>query len=285
MILDPRIHPFRPDLAARRLEGRVEAARFVEGAPARVIEGVAPVRRQPRPDAALDTEALFGEAVTVYDEDAEGWAWVQLARDGYVGFMPSHALLKGEAPAPTHRVAALRSFVFPGPSIKEPPLAWVSLGSEVRVLREIEERGRVFAVLDNGGTIVARHLAPVGTVEPDFVAVAERFLGAPYLWGGKSSLGLDCSGLVQTALRAAGIEAPRDSDMQEASLGASAGLDPAGWRRGDLLFWPGHVAIVRDGETMLHANAFAMANAIEDLASGLARIAASGTPLRSVKRL
>ncbi|MEJ1157032.1 C40 family peptidase [Prosthecomicrobium sp. N25] len=281
----PRLTPARPDLAAAHLAGLVPAERYVAGARAHVIDGVAPVRREPRPDAALDTEALFGEAVTVYDEDAEGWAWVQLERDGYVGYLPSSALLKGERPAPTHRVSALRSFVFPGPSIKEPPLAWISLGSEVAIRREIEERGRRFGVTANGGCIVMQHLATIGSVEPDPVAVAERFLGAPYLWGGKSSLGLDCSGLVQTALRACGHRVPRDTDMQEAEVGIEVGTDPAAWRRGDLLFWPGHVAFVRDGGTILHANAFQMMVGIEATDAALARIEASGTPLRSVRRV
>lgn len=281
---DRRITPARADLAAEHLRGQVDAARFVEGETARVIVGVAPVRSAPRPDAGLDTEALFGEAVTVYEEDAEGWAWVQLERDGYVGYMPSHALLKGPVPAATHRVSALRTFLFPGASIKEPPLDWLSLGATVTVLREaVAPNGRRFAVTHRGA-IVAQHLAPVASIEPDPVAIAERFLGAPYLWGGRSSLGLDCSGLVQTALGACGIPAPRDSDQQEASVGEPLPLDPASWRRGDLLFWAGHVAFVRDGASMLHANAHQMMVGIEPLAEGLARIEASGSPLRTVRR-
>lgn len=281
---DPRLTPARPDLAARRLEGVVAAERYVDGTPGRIVESVAPLRRHPRPDAGLDTEALYGETLTVFDEDAEGWAWVQLDRDGYVGYVPSHAILKG-APAPaTHRVSALRSFVFPGATIKEPPLAWVSLGSEVRILREIEDRGRRYAVTESGGTIVAQHLAPIATSEPDAVAVAERFLGTPYLWGGKSSLGIDCSGLAQTALRAVGVAIPRDSDQQERGVGEPVALDRAAWRRGDLLFWPGHVALVVDATRMIHANAHHMMVAYEDLDAGLRRIAASGTPLRTVRR-
>jgi len=283
--LDPRITPARPDLAARALEGRVEAERFVDGSPARVIEGVAPLRRAPRPDAALDTEALLGERLTVYDEDAEGWAWVQLARDGYVGWVPSSAYLKGEGARPTHKVAALRTFLYPGPSIKLPPTGWASFGARIAVAREIEAAGRRFAVTAEGQAIVANHLVAVETVETDPVAVAERFLGTPYLWGGRSSLGLDCSGLVQTALEACGITAPRDADLQEAALGSAIDLDPRAWRRGDLLFWPGHVALVRDAATFLHANAWMMAVGIERIDEGLARIAASGSPLRTVKRV
>lgn len=283
--LDPRLTPARPDLAAAHLRGRVAAERYVDPTPARILDEVAPLRRRPRPDAGLDTEALAGETVRVLDEDGEGWSWVQLDRDGYVGYMPSHALLKGEAPAATHRVTATATFVYPALSIKQPPLARLSFGSPVRIAREREENGRLFAVTADGGAIVAGHLAAIDAVETDPVAIAERFLGIPYLWGGRSSLGTDCSGLVQTALAACGVAAPRDADLQEQTLGAPIGLDPALWRRGDLLFWPGHVALVRDAETFLHANAAMMAVGIERIDQGLARIEASGSMLRTVRRV
>lgn len=282
---DPRITPARPDLAARFLEGRVAAERFVEGEVARVVDGLAPLRRAPRADAGLDTEALFGEVLTIYEEDDEGWAWVQLARDGYVGWMPTAAYLKGTAPTPTHRVRNLRTFLYPGPSIKLPPLGWASMGVRVAVVREAEANGRRFAITADGRAIVADHLEPVATRAADPVALAERFLGTPYLWGGRSSLGLDCSGLVQTVLEACGIAAPRDADQQERALGVDVGLDPAAWRRGDLLFWPGHVALVRDATSFIHANGFMMEVGIETFAEGLARIEASGSPLRAVKRV
>jgi cell wall-associated NlpC family hydrolase len=276
--LDRRLLPARPDLAAEHLRGRVEAARFVVGEARRVVDFAAPVRREPRPDAPLDTEALHGEAVTVYDE-VEGWAWGQLARDLYVGWLPANALGK---PLPaTHRVGALRTFVYPAPSIKQPPLQPLSFGSEVAVAAQ---EGH-FARLAEGGFVFERHLQPVGTIEADPVAVAERFLGVPYLWGGRTSLGLDCSALVQTALEAAGRACPRDSDMQEHELGEPLAGGLAALRRGDLLFWKGHVAMARDAATMIHATAWTMSVIIEPIAEAVARIAAGGDPLRGVRRL
>jgi len=273
---DPRVTPARPELAARHLAGKVEAARFVEGEEREVIDAQAPVRRAPAPDAEQVTEALLGERVTVYEFDDEGWAWGQLASDGYVGYLPANALIAPRA-APTHKVTALRTLAFPGPSIKQPPVVAPPLGSRIAVMREQDR----FAVT-LAGYLPARHLAPLDHVEPDFVAVAERFLGTPYLWGGKTNNGIDCSGLVQVALQACGIPCPRDSDMQERSFGTSITLEQA--RRGDLIFWEGHVAIVRDTATMLHANAFHMAVTIEPIAEAIARIAATGSKATSLKR-
>ncbi|QFR34518.1 C40 family peptidase [Ancylobacter sp. TS-1] len=280
--LDPRLTAARPDLAALHLKGMVEAARFVAGERFAVTRPGVPVRKEPDPLAPLVTEALFGETVTVYETTMEGWAWGQLDGDLYVGWLPSEALSAPGARA-THSVRALRTPVFPGPSIKLPPTELLSLGSRVAITGTRER----FAVTAGGGFVFADHLASLGTHETDFVAVAAQYLGAAYLWGGRSSLGLDCSGLVQVSLAAAGIEAPRDTDMQEKAVGAPVAFSGAlgELRRGDLLFWPGHVGIVEDGETLLHATAFFMSVVREPLAAALARIQAGGTPLRSVRRL
>lgn len=277
---DPRITPARVDLAAKHLEGKVSAARFVEGEAREVIDAQAPLREAPRPDAAMMTEALMGERVTVYDVNDEGWAWGQLANDGYVGWLPANALIAPRA-APTHKVTALRTLAFPGPSIKLPPVAMPPLGSAIAVTHEQSQ----FAV-SSIGFIPARHLAPFAEHERDFVDVAQRFLGTPYLWGGKTSLGTDCSGLVQIALAACGIAAPRDSDMQEQTLGEA--LDHAQWhdlRRGDLVFWKGHVAIVSGTDSLVHANAYHMATATEPLRGAVSRISAAGSEITSVRRL
>jgi len=278
VIFDPRITPARADLAAKHLEGKVTAARFADGEEREVIDAQAPVREAPAPDAPLMTEALMGERVMVYEFDDEGWAWGQLAGDGYVGWLPANALMPPREP-PTHKVTALRTLAFPGPSIKAPPIEAMSLGCRLAIVR-IEGR---MAVTTRGAFVPANHIAPLTHVEPDFVAVAERFLGAPYLWGGKTSLGLDCSGLVQVALTACGIACPRDSDMQERALGVP--IDLADLKRGDLVFWKGHVAIASDRTTLVHANAFHMAVAIEETEAALARIRASGSEVTSVKRL
>src|SRR4051812_32913990 len=195
MAFDPRLTPARPDLAARHLEGKVTAARFVDGELREVVAPVAPLRRDPSPDAHLDTEALKGERVTVYETTEEGWAWGQLVADNYVGWLPAEAL-RPPGSAPTHKVSVPRTIVFPGPSIKLSPVETLSFGCRVAIAR-IEGS---MAVTAGHGYIPARHLAPIETYESDPVVVAERFLHTPYLWGGKTSSGLDCSALVQLSL-------------------------------------------------------------------------------------
>ena len=275
---DPRLTPARADLAAKELEGKVTAARYVEGRAYEVIEPQAPLRTEPAPDAPLATEALKGERVTIYDSNDEGWAWGQLAADGYVGWLPANALAP-VGPPPTHKITALRTFAFPGRSIKDPPVEALPLGARVGVVR-FEDR---MAVIRSGAYVPTTHLASIGIDEPDFVAVAERFLGSPYLWGGKTVLGLDCSGLVQVALATCGVACPRDSDMQEEALGIA--VDNSELRRGDLIFWKGHVAIVRDRNTLIHANAFHMAVAIEPIAGAVTRIQEAGSEITSVRRI
>src|SRR5580704_14361371 len=219
MNFDPRVTPARADLAAAHLHGKVQADRFVAGVAFEVFDPVAPVRQSPVPDAMLVTEALKGERVTIYDEDGEGWGWGQLHGDGYVGWLPMNALRAPGAP-PTHKVAALRTILFPGRSIKAQPVEGLPLGCRLAVTGADGELAR----LASGGFVPVRHLAPLDAAAPDFVDLAERFIGVPYLWGGKTSLGIDCSGLVQVALVACGIVCPRDSDMQ-CALGSAV---PAG---------------------------------------------------------
>jgi len=280
--LDPRVTPARPDLAAKSLVGVVEAQRFVDGEAYEINTALASLHKKPSSDAELMTQALKGERITVYDIGQDGWAWGQLAADGYVGYLPESALAT-PGPQPTHKVTALRTFAFPGPSIKLRPTLLLPFGSRLAIARS----DGFFAITAAGGHVPLVHVAPVDAMENDFVAVAERFLGSPYLWGGKTSLGLDCSGLVQLALGACGIACPRDTDMQEKALGSALALPPVldQLRRGDLLFWKGHVAIVRDAETMIHANAHHMATVIENTNDAVARIKAAGSDIVAIKRL
>ncbi|MEM8663852.1 MAG: NlpC/P60 family protein [Pseudomonadota bacterium] len=283
MKLDRRLAAFRDDLADIRLKGAVEAARYVEGRPARLIEPVVPCLRHPSPDAPLDSEFLFGEPLLVFDE-ADGFSWVQSLADGYVGYVPSHTLGPG-GPDATHVVTAPMALVYGAPSIKSPVLmrlpqmAALALGPQEQVGSE-----RVHAV-SSGGFILAQHVAPVGTHEPDYVDVAARYLGTPYLFGGKSWFGIDCSALVQVALKATGYDAPRDSDMQAHAVGEPLDDQTRTFQRGDLVFWRGHVGIMADAATLLHANGHHMATATEPVAKALARLAGLGLTPIAVRRL
>ena len=269
-----RLTPARPDLAARYLEGRVEAERFADGTDHQVSVSVLPIRRAPRDDAMQETQALFGEVFTVYDEQ-DGWAWGQAAFDGYVGYVSADGL-SAPVDVPTHRVRSLRSYRFPEPDLKAAPLGLLSMNAKLKV-EETSEDGK-WRREARGGWIFGDHLIALGDRLSDPVAIMEAFLGAPYFWGGRESLGLDCSGLIQNGYEAAGLPIPRDADMQEVFLSApgrgevlwtrEAGADTdqgdEGWRnlpltRGDLIYWRGHTGVMVHEDAMLHANATHMA--------------------------
>lgn len=283
---DRRLTPARPDLAAEALRGHVAAERYVTPWPARVTAAVADLKAEPRFDLPIETQAIRGEVVDVLDTDAEGWAWVQMQRDGYVGYLAADSLGPVE-PEPTHEVIALRSFAYTGPDLKTPVACHLVQGARVTVAGSFEKRGLLYARLADGTTAVMGHLAPIGAAPvADYVAVAETYVGVPYLWGGCTSLGIDCSGLLQRALARAAIASPRDTDMQEKALGRAIDWDgdPASLRRGDLLFWKGHVAIAAGDNRLVHASGLHMATVIEPLDAALARLAAAGLPVRSVRR-
>lgn len=287
MTTDRRTTFARPDLADAALAGQVPAERYTEPRPARITAPVAGLRREPRFDCPLDSEALYGEAIRVLDVDDEGWAFVQIGRDGYVGYLPAEAL-SFSAPEPTHSVTQLRSFAFSGSDLKLPVAYPLVQGARVTVTGEVERRNLLYALLSDGTATVMKHLSPIGAPPAgDFVTVAAAYVGTPYLWGGSSSLGIDCSGLVQRALAETGVAAPRDTDQQEATVGEPVDWngDPDALRRGDLIFWKGHVGIVAGPDQLLHANGFHMATVIEPLGAAIARIASGDVPVTSVRRL
>lgn len=268
-MLDRRLHAYRPDLAEAGLEGKVEASRFTEGVPARVAVPVAALRPEPDMARGIDTELLLGEDVTVF-ERAGGWCWVKASSDGYVGYLAEEALCEAK-PAPTHIVTVQRTFVYPEPELRKPHQGIVSMGSRVHIVGQAEARGNRYAVLEDGKAIFAKHVLPIGTLDgADYVEIAAHFLETPYLWGGRSGLGIDCSGLVQLAMLMTGRSAPRDTDMQAAGLGEP--IDRSDIRRGDLVFWKGHVAVFEDPETILHANGHSMTVARENFEAAVKRI-------------
>jgi hypothetical protein len=277
---DRRRNAWREDRAALKLRGVVDSPCYVAPEAGQVIAASAPLLRRPEAGLGYETELVHGELIDIY-EAREGWLWVQAQRDGYVGYLLSEAA-GPVGPAATHRVIAHRSFLYPGPTIKATPRLALPFMAQVAVLARQGEWCET-----PQGFVYAPHLGVIDAHSRDPVAVAQRFLGVPYLWGGKTSLGYDCSGLVQTCCFACGIAAPRDSDMQEAELGTPLPLpdDLSTIPRGALLFWPGHVALSEGSGRMIHANAFHMMVQSEEIVPAVARIAAKGDPLRSLRML
>ncbi|MEO3435416.1 NlpC/P60 family protein [Inquilinus sp. CAU 1745] len=278
---DPNVTPFRSDLAADFLKGEVEADRFVEGVRHQAVRGIVPLRASPDESAFQTSELLYGEIFTVFEE-RDGWAWGQGESDGYVGYAQSYGLT-AEPGEPTHQVGALRAFLYPEPHFKTPPLKALSLGARVRVV----ERAKGYSRVAPEGWIPDVALTALDVRAEDHVATAMRFLGVPYLWGGRSSLGIDCSGLIQVALAQAGIAAPRDTYLQVDSVGELVGrTGDVAMKRGDIVFFPGHVGFMVDGETLIHANVAAMAVSLDPVERVAARtLAQDGAGVTAVRRL
>lgn len=278
MSFDSRLTPARPDLAAAHLAGTVKAPAYAHGALYQVSAAIAPIRAAPAPDARQENQALHGETFVVYEE-RDGFGWGQATIDAYVGWVDMEAL---SAPAltPTHRIAALRTYCFSEPDLKSAPLFLLTLNARVVV----EAREGRYAKIARAGWVHEAALSPIDAATADWVAAAEMFLHTPYFWGGRESLGLDCSGLIQAALHAAGKPCPRDADMQQGTLGRP--VDPTcPLQRGDLIFWRDHVGVMLDARRILHANAFHMRVAAEPLEEAIARIGQAIGPIQMVKRL
>ncbi len=262
--LDPRLTPARPDLAAEELKGRVEALRYVPARPATVIRGSVVLRVRGESDAPACSELLFGEAFRVY-EVRSGWAWGQAVRDSYVGYLEADGL-DFVRHRPTHLVTGLFAHLLRAPSVRAPTVALLPMGARLSVVGT-DADGQYARILERDGWISLRHLTPIGRVTAAPLDLARRLLGAPYRWGGKTAAGIDCSGLVQLVHELAGIDLPRDSDLQFAHLSRTAGraVEPDEAMAGDLAFFPGHVGIMVDERRLLHANATRMAVSIDPL--------------------
>lgn len=283
--LDKRLNAYRPDLADESLRGLVEADRFVEGKPMRVADPVVDVRSEPRGDAGMTTQFLFGDDVLVFEDD-NGWCWVQNERDGYVGYVVDTSL-DVRAAEPTHIVIAPRTFVYVGSDLRYPRSRAISMGSLVTIVGGQERRGTLYAMLPSGEAVIAKHLVPIDEVTQDHVAVAESLMHTPYLWGGVSGFGIDCSGLVQLSLLMTGQGALRDTDLQEGSVGELIEPDASykNLKRGDFVFWKGHVGMMASHSTLLHASGHTMSVTLEPLSEAIERIAYLYGKPTAVRRL
>ena len=274
--LDNRLHAYRPDLADVKLRGRIDAKRFVEGVSMEVVVPVSTIHREASSTAMQTTQTLFGERLMAF-EIRDDWIWCQLERDGYVGYI-AKAAVSNDLTNPTHRVSVPSTILYPMPDIKSQAPVNLPMNAKLKIVDGDEK----FLKLSNGKYVFTNHVRPLNEFEADFVSVAEKFLDVPYYWGGKTAQGLDCSGLVQTSLEVCGISSPRDTDMQEKQLGQNLMInDLDGLRRGDLVFWKGHVGIMVDQRTLLHANGYHMMTVKEPLAEVVTRIA---NPITSIKR-
>ncbi|MGM0560749.1 MAG: NlpC/P60 family protein [Pseudomonadota bacterium] len=278
--LNPRLSAFRPDLADARLKGQVQAESYVDGQQATIRAALADLRRRPDDTAPLDSQLMQSEQVLVF-ERKEGWAWVQCQTDNYVGYLRENNLGPVLDTAATHRVSVLRTPLFTAPDIKSPVNDYLSLQTPLHI-RESDGR---FLLLETGGWVYARHAETIDSCSTDWTATALSFLGTPYLWGGRSSLGLDCSALVQLALAAAGVNIPRDSDQQEEDPHLGERLAPSeDFQRGDLLYWPGHVAIALGPDSVVNATASPLQVVMESFHELDQRAQSDGGPLRLVRR-
>lgn len=267
--LDPRLNAFRSDLADIRLKGKVIAPRFVEGVEAQISVPVAKLYRTSAGSGVV-SELLYGAKLHIFAEENDVF-WVQAVEDGYVGYLAANTLIK-TITEPTHVIVAPRTFLYPGPDLKFPAINALSIGSRLKLVGETETRGTRYGLLAGGEAAILNHVAPLKCIQNDYVAVSETLLRTPYLWGGTSAFGIDCSGLVQLSFAMAGKTVLRDTDMQEATIGHPLPENEA-LQRGDLVFWKGHVAIMLSSTYIIHANGASMDVKVEPLEQAVERIA------------
>ncbi|WP_026088045.1 NlpC/P60 family protein [Bartonella rattimassiliensis] len=267
---DSRLHAVRDDLADQRLETEVTAQRFVQGEKKRVNAAVAGLFKENSKKSERQTECLFGEELLIF-EQGEAISWGQSLKDGYVGYIDTTALCTSTIKQ-THIVSVPRTFKYLRADLRGPIESPLSMGSKVSVIDEIEVRDTVYSILENGKAIISSHLSPIGRVYEDYVTVAETFIRTPYLWGGVSGFGIDCSGLIQLSMMMTDQIVLRDTDMQQKTIGKLL-TDADKLQRGDLIFWKDHVAIMVNHENIIHANGFSMDVMIEPLEEATTRIA------------
>ncbi|MEP2028444.1 MAG: NlpC/P60 family protein [Paracoccaceae bacterium] len=272
--MDLRLTPCNGRVAATPLRGKVDAALFTDGVRRQVIVPLTNLYRFPR--GPRDRQLLIGDTLTVYEHTSE-MSYVQSHKDDYCGYVASSAL--GAPEDVTHWVSARSTHAYASPSIKSVDVMSLSFGSQV-VCKS--EDGKFIET--NFGFIPKNHLSLIGHFATDPIEIAQQFLGTPYLWGGNSSFGIDCSGLVQASYLACGLPCQADSDLQCVSLGTSQPPNSE-YQKGDLLFWAGHVALALNPETMIHATAHYMSVVLEDIRAAISRIDEQGEgPLLAHKR-
>lgn len=271
---DKRMLPSKDGLTDQAFEGLIRARSYVPGQILSCYDAKAPILEEPQFGAEQVDQLLMGERFKVIERKHDFY-WGQALRDGYVGYVPARAF-RDHWYLPTHYVSTLRTYVFASPNLKSSILCALSLNALVNV-SAVEGK---FSYINDMGWVFTEHLSGFDQFASDFVSVAENYINAPYQWGGRESIGLDCSGLLQQALYAAGFGCPRDADMQS-KLGVALDVNVneaghvSGLKRGDLVFWKGHVAIMINEDEIIHANAFHMKVAIEPLKTAIKRIETS----------